>query len=70
MRELDVLLERFARERLAMAGGVDREAFARFLDLPDPLLADYLLRNAVPAEPEFARLVRSIIERAASGHNC
>ncbi len=65
MRELDVLLGRFARERLGTVGGVDLEAFARFLDLPDPLLADYLLRNAVPTEPEFARLVRSIIEQTA-----
>jgi len=31
-----------------------------FLELPDPLLADYLIGGAVPPEPEFAALARSI----------
>jgi antitoxin CptB len=56
MKELDVLLERFAREHLATAGRGEREIFARFLELPDPVLVDYLLGGATPAEPEFARL--------------
>ena len=70
MRELDVLLERFARSHLGIVGAVNRETFARFLELPDPLLADYLLRGAVPAELEFARLTSSIIEQAAQAYNC
>jgi len=81
MKELDVLLERFARARFApgsagalatpasmpsMAAGhsadaTERHTFARFLELPDPLLADYLLGSVVPPEPEFAALARSII---------
>ena len=73
MKELDVLLERFARARFvagsgtALAGAVtsaasiaERHTFARFLELPDPLLADYLIGGAVPPEPEFAALARSI----------
>ena len=70
MKELDVLLERFARKRFASEASVpqarpsadpsDRQTFARFLELPDPLLADYLLRSLVPPEPEFAALARSI----------
>ena len=60
MKELDVLLERFARKRLGSADAAERHTFARFLELPDPLLADYLLRSEVPPEPEFAALARSI----------
>jgi len=75
MKELDVLLERFARKRFAAGSGgaravgtaglsaelTERHTFARFLELPDPLLADYLLRSVVPPEPEFAVLARSIV---------
>ncbi len=68
MKELDVLLERFATPHLAAAGAGERELFARFLELPDPLLAEYLLGDAVPPEPDVARLVRSIIERPAAPH--
>lgn len=67
MKELDVLLERFARRHLPAAGGGEREAFARFLELPDPVLAEYLLGdpNHEPGsavEADFARLARRIIE--------
>jgi antitoxin CptB len=60
MKELDVLLERFARDHLAAADPEERAVFARFLELPDPLLAEYLLGDRPPEEPEFARLARSI----------
>ena len=63
MRELDVLLERFAREQLARASSEQRRTFERFLDLPDPLLADYLLGQATPPEPELARLACRISGR-------
>jgi antitoxin CptB len=70
MKELDVLLERFARRRLAVAGRSERELFSRFLELPDPVMAGYLLSGARPEEPDLAGLVRSIIEQAAPGDNC
>jgi antitoxin CptB len=60
MKELDVVLERFAREQLPRASSEQRRTFARFLDLPDPLLADYLLGRVIPPEPELARLARCI----------
>jgi antitoxin CptB len=60
MKELDVLLERFARERYEYVSGDDQRAFARLLDLPDPDLADYFLGHAVPTDPDFARLTRLI----------
>jgi antitoxin CptB len=60
MKELDVLLERFARERYAYVSIDDQRAFARFLDLPDPDLADYFFGHAIPKEPDFVRLTRLI----------
>jgi antitoxin CptB len=66
MKELDVLLERFARGALPSASSEQRDTFARFLDLPDPVLVDYLLGQATPPEPELAGLVERI--RAPHGH--
>ena len=76
MKELDVLLERFARSMLPGASAEQRALFARFLELPDPVLADYLLGQPVMGqpvmgqpvmgqeispEPELAELARRII---------
>jgi antitoxin CptB len=60
MKELDVLLERFARERYAHVSSDDRRAFARLQDRPDPDLADYFFGHVVPNEPDLARLTRLI----------
>jgi antitoxin CptB len=60
MKELDVLLERYVRERYRQASGDDRVAFGRLLDLPDPDLADYFFGYATPPDPEIARLARLI----------
>jgi antitoxin CptB len=43
MKELDVLLERFARQHYGSASPGHRRAFERLLELPDPLLVDLLL---------------------------
>jgi antitoxin CptB len=67
MKELDVLLERYARWLGSAARPQEQGAFARLLELPDPLLAAYLLGPAVPRDPELARLVRQIIA-GAQGH--
>ena len=60
MKELDILLERFARRELPNASAGQRSAFARFLDLPDPLLVDYLLGQVIPPEAELAELALGI----------
>jgi antitoxin CptB len=60
MKELDVLLDRFARERYERLSSDEQRAFARLLDLPDPDLADYFFGHATPDEPELARLTRLI----------
>jgi antitoxin CptB len=59
-QELDVLLSRYASAALPSAPAGERAALARLLELPDPLLTDYLL-NGVPApDGPLADLVRRI----------
>ena len=60
MKELDVLLERFARRELPTASPEERRALDRFLELPDPLLVDYLLGQAIPDDAELVRLLQRI----------
>ncbi|HEY2339328.1 MAG TPA: succinate dehydrogenase assembly factor 2 [Steroidobacteraceae bacterium] len=54
MKELDVLLERFAQRVRLEASAEECRVFAELLELPDPLLAGYLLGGATPAEPHLA----------------
>lgn len=61
MKELDVLLERFARERYEDSPEAQKRAFAQLLELPDPELAQYLLGHVVPADPTLAELKRRIL---------
>jgi antitoxin CptB len=60
MKELDVLLERYARAAHAQASAAERRAFAALLELPDPKLADYLFGHDIPADPVLAQLARRI----------
>jgi antitoxin CptB len=60
MKELDLLLERYARAAHAQASAAERRAFAALLELPDPKLADYLFGYDVPADPVVAELARRI----------
>jgi antitoxin CptB len=55
MKELDVLLERFAQRVALEASAEECRVFAELLELPDPLLAEYLLGGATPAEPHLAQ---------------
>jgi antitoxin CptB len=60
MKELDILLERFAREALPRASDEEWRAFGELLALPDPALAGYLLGGEVPPERPLAGVVRRI----------
>ena len=60
MKELDVLLERYVRSRLPNASRDERHTLSRLLELPDPLLADYLFGHIPADEPPMARLVADI----------
>ncbi len=60
MKELDVLLERYARGGHPQAAAADQRRFEALLELPDPLLAGYFLAGDLPADPALARLVARI----------
>jgi antitoxin CptB len=60
MKELDVVLERYARSALPEMSNDEQRIFAEFLDLPDPLLLRYLLGHETPASPEIAQLTKRI----------
>lgn len=62
MKELDVLLVRWLEGpgRSADAGELAR--FTRLLELQDPELAAYLLRDEVPVDPDLAALAAIIRE--------
>ena len=60
MKELDILLGRYAAAALPQAGPAERRQLARLLERPDPELAGYFLAGEVPPEPEMAALVTRI----------
>jgi len=53
-------LERYVRSQLANASSEERAALTELLELPDPLLADYLFGHTPATEPHVARLVAAI----------
>jgi antitoxin CptB len=60
MKELDVVLERYVRPRVGQASVADRSTLASLLELPDPVLADYLFGHIPVSDPQMARLVENI----------
>jgi antitoxin CptB len=60
MKELDVLLSRYARERYTDAPEAQRAAFEALLALPDPLIADYLLGHGIPADAGLRDVVHAV----------
>ena len=64
MRELDVLLERYLRERWPTAPEPSRAAFRALLELPDPDLAALCLRQSVTDVTGFAELIAEITDPA------
>jgi succinate dehydrogenase flavin-adding protein (antitoxin of CptAB toxin-antitoxin module) len=60
MKELDVILERYVRSHLAAASAAERQVLTDLLELPDPILADYLLGPAVASDPPVARMIAAI----------
>jgi antitoxin CptB len=60
MKELDLLLERYARAWHPQAAAADRARFEALLELPDPLLAGYLLAGETPSDPALRPLIARI----------
>ena len=65
MRELDVLLERYADERFGAASAAEQEAFRQLLETQDTVLYAYCLG----LEPVPPRL-KSLIDRITAPHGC
>lgn len=59
MKELDLLLLRYLKQ-LSSGQTADRALFAEFLELPDPLIARYLIAGDVPEDDRFAVLCRAL----------
>ena len=55
-----MLLERYVRSRLCEASSEERRALTQLLELPDPVLSDYLFGHAAAPEPSLAALVAAI----------
>lgn len=60
MLELDLLLNRFLERDFADLAVEQRIAFVRLLGYPDQILHDWLLGQAVPAEPLLGDLIGRI----------
>jgi antitoxin CptB len=60
LKELDLLLERYARGHLPRRPASEQAAFLALLELPDPQLSAYLLQGVIPPEGQMARLVEAI----------
>lgn len=60
MKELDVVLERYVRSQLPHASPEVRRVLTDLLELPDPVLADYLFGHATAAEPAVAAVIAAI----------
>ncbi|MGC4027622.1 MAG: succinate dehydrogenase assembly factor 2 [Steroidobacteraceae bacterium] len=63
MKELDLLLGGWLERHWMQAAPEEKAAFEHFLDLPDPLIAAYLLGRDVPEEPDL----RSLVDRLRAG---
>ena len=70
MKELDLLLREYLDQHWPGAASVERDAFARLLELPDPELASYLLGHAtaddITLEPLLS-ILRGLSARRAGG---
>ena len=60
MKELDLLLVRYLKERHPAAASEEREAFEQFLELPDPEIARYLTADAIDASFDTAYHLRHV----------
>ncbi|MEN9704435.1 MAG: hypothetical protein RLZZ393_314 [Pseudomonadota bacterium] len=57
MKELDILLNRYLRDRWPQASDLERASFEAFLELPDPLIAAYLVAGEPVADTTLQPLV-------------
>lgn len=65
MKELDLLLTGYLRERWVTASVTEKAAFERILELPDPVLAAYLMERESPPDQDLQQLLAILRERNA-----
>ena len=65
MRELDVLLERYLRERYPSAPAAEQQAFAALLDLPPHYEREQLRVRQVPADPHWVHVIAKLTDSDA-----
>ncbi len=63
MRELDVLLERYLKERYPSAPAAEQQAFVALLEAPDPQLFAYVVQREVPDDPDWAHVIARLRNR-------
>jgi len=63
MKELDLILQGYLEHRYEAASTEERSLFAQFLELPDPEMAAYLLRQDPPPDPALASLLAQLAPR-------
>ena len=63
MLELDVLLVPFLKEAYLELPAEDQKRFRDLLDVEDPDLFQWFLRNGQPENPDHARIVKIILDR-------
>jgi antitoxin CptB len=66
MRELDVLLLGFLKQRYPQLGTGDIDSFTRLLEYPDNVLLEWLLGHMVPSDRDVAHIVQEIRHAAVS----
>lgn len=64
MKELDRLLSAYLERDFPSASAAEQSAFRELLELQDPVLYDYCLGRARPAEPLLAALIDRIVQVA------
>jgi antitoxin CptB len=57
MRELDVLLSRYLETAYLHADTGHRRAFESLLELPDPVILDYVLGRAFPGDSQHRQII-------------
>jgi len=60
VRELDLLLSRFLETDYPELDEQGQDAFARFLEIQDPVIMDWLFGRAVADDPQLQKLVQRL----------
>jgi len=67
MLELDLLLIPFLKKEYRNLSEADQIHYERLIACEDPDLFKWFLRNETPEDPQFARLVKIILDRVQPG---